>query len=116
MKRFFVLMFAVVVTVFAVILDATAQRRTFLVKGQSLSRPTVSPGVRHIIWVWFENKETTSITAASAPFFTSFAGANVSVTNFFGVTHPSQPNYLDAFSGSTQGITGQSCQTDGRRR
>jgi len=29
----------------------------------------------------------------------------VNLTNFFGVTHPSQPNYLDAFSGSNQGVT-----------
>ena len=65
----------------------------------------INTGVRHIIWVWFENRESTAITAATAPYFTSFANANVNMTNFYGVSHPSQPNYLDAFSGSNQGVT-----------
>ncbi len=30
-------------------------------------------------------------------------------TNSYGVTHPSQPNYLALFSGSTQGITSNTC-------
>lgn len=30
-------------------------------------------------------------------------------TNSYGVTHPSQPNYLALFSGSTQGITNNAC-------
>jgi Phosphoesterase family len=62
-------------------------------------------GIQHIIWVWFENRETTQITAATAPYFTSFAAANVNLTNFYGVSHPSEPNYLDGFSGSNQGVT-----------
>lgn len=66
---------------------------------------TPIPGVNHIIWVWFENRESTAITPATAPFFSSFAAANVNFANFFGVEHPSQPNYLDAFSGSNQGVT-----------
>lgn len=61
--------------------------------------------VNHVIWVWFENREITDITSQTAPFFTSFASANANLTNYFGVSHPSQPNYIDAFSGSNQGIT-----------
>src|SRR5437016_10065656 len=68
-------------------------------------------GIQHIIWVWFENREASQITAATAPYFTSFAAANVNFTNFYGVTHPSQPNYLDAFSGSNQGVTDDSYHT-----
>lgn len=66
--------------------------------------PTVS-GIDHIIWIWFENKEFNQITAASAPTFASFAAAGVNFTEFYGHTHPSQPNYLHAFSGSSQGVT-----------
>ena len=51
------------------------------------------------------------ITAATAPYFTSFAAANVNLTNFYGVSHPSQPNYLDGFSGSNQGVTGDGYYT-----
>lgn len=72
------------------------------------SQTTVNSSIRHIIWVWFENRESTAITAATAPYFTSFAGANVNFTNFYGVSHPSQPNYLDGFSGSNQGVTNDS--------
>ena len=66
---------------------------------------TVS-GIEHVIWVWFENRDSTAITPQTAPYFTSFAATYANLTNFNGVSHPSQPNYLDAFSGSNQGITG----------
>jgi hypothetical protein len=62
-------------------------------------------GVKHVIWVWFENRDIGEITAQTAPFFTSFAADNANFTNYFGVEHPSQPNYLDGFSGSNQSIT-----------
>ncbi len=65
---------------------------------------TVS-GIDHVILIWFENKENTSITAASAPFFASFAGAGLNFTEFYGMTHPSQPNYLNLFAGSALGVT-----------
>ena len=61
--------------------------------------------VQHVIWIWFENREVPAITAATAPYFTSFAAANLNFTNFYGVSHPSEPNYLDAWSGSNQGVT-----------
>src|SRR5436305_11640353 len=67
--------------------------------------PAPVAGVKHVIWVWFENRDIGQITAQTAPFFTSFASANANFTNYFGVEHPSQPNYLDAFSGSNQGFT-----------
>jgi hypothetical protein len=75
---------------------------------QPQSQMAAVNGIQHIIWVWFENREVTAITSATAPYFTSFAAANVNLTNFYGVTHPSQPNYLDAFSGSNQGVTNDS--------
>jgi hypothetical protein len=61
--------------------------------------------VNHVFWIWFENREDTSITAANAPDFINFANTYANLTNFTGVSHPSQPNYLVAFSGSTQGVT-----------
>ena len=64
--------------------------------------------VQHIIWVWFENREASAINATTAPYFTSFAAANLNFANFYGVAHPSQPNYLDGFSGSNHGITNDS--------
>ena len=63
-----------------------------------------SIAVNHVIWVWFENREQTQITPVTAPRFASFAASNLNLTNYFGVAHPSQPNYLAAFSGSAQGV------------
>ncbi|MEP6849896.1 MAG: alkaline phosphatase family protein [Acidobacteriota bacterium] len=60
--------------------------------------------IKHVIWVWFENRDPSQINSTTAPFFTSFAAAHANFTNYFGVSHPSEPNYLAAFSGSTQGV------------
>ncbi|MBS1792218.1 MAG: VCBS repeat-containing protein [Acidobacteria bacterium] len=60
--------------------------------------------IRHVVWVWFENRETEAITPATAPTFANFAADNANFTNFYGVSHPSEPNYVAAFSGSTQNI------------
>jgi phosphatidylinositol-3-phosphatase len=40
----------------------------------------------------------------AAPFINSLAAKGALFTNFFAVAHPSQPNYLALFSGSTQGV------------
>src|SRR5205814_308528 len=45
----------------------------------------------------------------SAPYINALAAQGALFTNSFGVTHPSQPNYLALFSGSTQGLTDDSC-------
>lgn len=49
------------------------------------------------------------LDASQAPFIVSLANAGAVFTQSFAVTHPSQPNYLALFSGSTQGITDDSC-------
>src|SRR5204863_9837624 len=105
MARLFALILVSGVTVLVSIrgLDAQAINRADDVQPQPQTE--AASGIQHIIWVWFENRETTAITAATAPYFTSFAAANLNLTNFYGVSHPSQPNYLDAFSGSNQGVT-----------
>jgi len=40
-----------------------------------------------------------------APFMNSLAAAGANFTNFYAITHPSQPNYIQFFSGENQGIT-----------
>jgi acid phosphatase len=44
-----------------------------------------------------------------APYFNALAGAGVSLTSLRAITHPSEPNYLALFSGSTQGVTSDAC-------
>jgi hypothetical protein len=61
---------------------------------------------RHIFVIMMENHGTSEILGniADAPFINKIAAhANVE-TNYFGVTHPSLPNYLSTVSGSFQGI------------
>ena len=45
----------------------------------------------------------------NAPFINSLAAGGANMTGFFAETHPSQPNYLAMYSGSTQGVTDDSC-------
>jgi hypothetical protein len=60
--------------------------------------------------VVFENHAGSSVLGSgSAPYFDSLAAAGANFRNSFAVTHPSEPNYLDLFSGSDHGITDDSC-------
>jgi len=49
------------------------------------------------------------IGSPEAPYINRLAARGASFTQSFGITHPSQPNYLALFSGSTHGVTGDSC-------
>jgi hypothetical protein len=42
---------------------------------------------------------------ASAPYINSLMREGANFTNFHAIEHPSQPNYLDLFSGANQGVT-----------
>lgn len=60
----------------------------------------------HIVIAIMENKSVNGIIGnSSAPYITSLANNNVNFTQSFGITHPSQPNYLAFFTGSTWGVT-----------
>jgi phosphatidylinositol-3-phosphatase len=57
----------------------------------------------------FENKEAGRVLGRSdAPTFTAYATRHANITRYYGVTHPSLPNYLALVSGSTHGIR-QNC-------
>ena len=64
----------------------------------------------HIVVVILENKHRSSVIgSAQAPYLNKLAARGASMTHSYGVTHPSQPNYLALFSGSTQGVAGNAC-------
>ena len=68
------------------------------------------PRPDHVVIVVFENHSQVEVVGSSgAPYITSLAQTGANFTQSFAVTHPSQPNYLAQFSGSTQGITDDSC-------
>src|SRR5258707_10260492 len=64
----------------------------------------------HVVIVIEENHSFSSIIgSSSAPFINSLAQQGALFTQSFAIEHPSQPNYLDIFSGSNQGVTDDSC-------
>ena len=68
------------------------------------------PRPDHIIVVIEENHGYDEvINSPNAPFITQLANEGALFTDAHGVIHPSQPNYLAIYSGSTQGITGDTC-------
>lgn len=68
------------------------------------------PRPDHVVIVVEENKSFTQIIGnPSAPYINELAQRGVLFTQSYGVTHPSQPNYLALFSGSTRGIGSNAC-------
>jgi hypothetical protein len=67
---------------------------------------TGGSSIQHIVVVVMENQGYGSIVgSASAPYLNSLVRLYGLATNYTAVAHPSQPNYLAIFSGSTQGVT-----------
>ncbi len=68
------------------------------------------PRPDHVVVVIEENHAEGGIIGnADAPFITSLAAQNANFTQSYAETHPSEPNYLALYSGSTQGLTDDSC-------
>jgi acid phosphatase len=69
------------------------------------------PTPDHIVVVMEENHSYSDIigNTANAPYVNSLASGGASLTSSFGVTHPSEPNYMALFSGSTDGLTADTC-------
>jgi acid phosphatase len=74
------------------------------------SAATTPPKFDHIVIVMEENHSFNEIIgSSSAPYINSLVPQNALFTSSFAVAHPSQPNYVALFSGSTQGLTSDSC-------
>lgn len=70
------------------------------------------PTYDHVVIVVFENKQYGEIIgSAQAPYINQLAQGGASLVGMKALTHPSQPNYFNLFSGATQGITGDGCYT-----
>jgi hypothetical protein len=63
------------------------------------------PPTRPVILIVFENKTDKDILdATDAPYLHGLIARGALATDYQAVAHPSQPNYLALFSGSTQGV------------
>lgn len=90
-------------------LAGVAVLASFTISGQAALAATV-PTFDHIVIVIEENHGYSQIIgSSSAPYINSLAQQGANFTSSYGVTHPSQPNYLALFSGSTQGVTNDNC-------
>ena len=70
----------------------------------------VLPRPDHIVVVIFENEHRSSVIGSpQAPYLNELAAQGANLTHSYGITHPSQPNYLALFSGSTQDVTSDAC-------
>ena len=59
----------------------------------------------HVVIVIEENHNADSIIGSpEAPYINALAASGASFSNFYALTHPSQPNYLHLYSGSNQGV------------
>jgi acid phosphatase len=81
-----------------------------LLCASSLAAAAPLPRPDHVVIVVMENKTYSQIIGnEDAPWINSLAKSGALFTDSHGVTHPSQPNYLALFSGSTRGITSNAC-------
>jgi len=64
----------------------------------------------HVIIVFLENRGFNQIiNNSNAAYINSLKDNGYLFKNFHGIAHPSYPNYIAFFSGSTQGITSDAC-------
>lgn len=65
---------------------------------------------KYVQLVIFENESYGDVIGnPQAPYINSLATEWANMTDSHAITHPSEPNYLALFSGSTQGVTGDNC-------
>jgi phosphatidylinositol-3-phosphatase len=75
-----------------------------LLAGAAQARNGV-PAFRHVVVILFENKESSSVLGTTeAPTFNAIQSRYAGLTTYYGVSHPSLPNYLALVGGSTFGI------------
>jgi acid phosphatase len=68
------------------------------------------PQPAHTVVVVLENHGYGEVIGSSdAPFLNQLASRGALFTQSYAITHPSEPNYLALFSGSTQGVTSDAC-------
>ncbi len=76
----------------------------------SLFAQTALPQPDHIVVVIEENHSLAQIVdSPAAPYFNELIHQGALLTNAYGMTHPSQPNYIALFAGSMEGIIANNC-------
>jgi phosphatidylinositol-3-phosphatase len=106
---------AALAAVALVLAAGTASAAGWVSRTSGTTGTPATPGVHrfdHVVIVIMENKNYNAIIGRpdEAPYINdTLARGGAVFTSSFAVTHPSQPNYLALFSGSTQRVTNDSC-------
>ncbi len=102
------------------VLSATIEPRTYLpiirvlnITATSPTKPSATPllsisipAFSHVFIIMMENEAIDQILGnTNAPYINSLAQQHAVAANYYGIIHPSLPNYIAAISGDTQGIT-----------
>jgi Phosphoesterase family len=103
----------VVVAAAALVIASTAPARPLNPPRAVVAASSPPPAYDHVVLAIFENKARSQIIgSSSAPYLNGLAAQGADFTQSFALRHPSQPNYLDLFSGSNhglEGVTGNAC-------
>ncbi len=86
-----------------------AASSTFAAGSSTLGQ--VVPRLDHIIVVVMENKTYDQVRVL--PYAAGLIASYASFSNSYGLTHPSQPNYLALWGGDTFGVTSDACPAPG---
>lgn len=90
-----------------------AHRLTRLVLALLVAVPAMAqlPRPDHIVLVIEENKDFDDVIGKTkdAPYLNNLAQSGALMTDSHGLHHPSQPNYLELFSGDAQGVCNDDC-------
>lgn len=99
---------AVVLSLLGLVAAQNTQTSTSAVYAAQATAGTTSPTsyVRgahfdRFVTIWLENTDFT--TAMADPNLSALAAKGVTLTNYMGVTHPSEPNYAACISGDNLG-------------
>jgi len=77
---------------------------------QPLAQNAAAITTKYVQLVIFENESYDDVIGSpEAPYITGLSKTWANMTQSFAITHPSEPNYLALFSGSTQGVTSDQC-------
>ena len=88
-------------------LKAPEIRRARIPKGAVPELLPAVPRLDHVAVIVMENKSTEQVQ--NAPYIHSLLESGVFCTGSYALMHPSQPNYLALWAGSTLGVRGNGC-------
>jgi acid phosphatase len=90
--------------------DATAATRPSPAPAAPRLATSTVPHWAHVVVVVMENHGYRQVVgSAQAPYLNRLADTGALLTRSYAITHPSEPNYLALFSGSTHGLTSDAC-------